>query len=80
MANISDHAQNGFEECSTDTINGDYTGFLVIGSAGATVSGTTSVGDNLSSIALAEGVYIGGPFTQIITSAGIVLGIHRKDK
>ena len=76
MADIADHAQNGFEEI-TGTLAGKFTGFLVIGSDGATVAATSSVGDNLSSIALAEGMYIPGVFSSIQVTAGTVLGIRK---
>ena len=76
MANLADHAQNGFDEV-TGTENGDWIGFLVIGSAGATLSATTATGDNLSSIALSEGVYIGGMFTTLTVTAGTILATRR---
>ena len=76
MANYADHAQAGFDEITGST-NGDWVGFLVVGGS-ATVSATTSVGDNLSSATFAEGVYIAGPFTQIVPTAGTVLATRRR--
>jgi len=75
MADLAAFAQNGFDELTTST-NGDWVGFVPVGGS-ATVSATTTKGDNLTSVTISEGIFVGGTFTTIAPTSGTVLAIRR---
>lgn len=63
--------QLGFDEV-TGTESGTWIAIQAIG-ADATLSATSNVGDNLSSVTLYEGGIIYGNFSQIVVTSGKVL-------
>ena len=63
--------QNGFDEI-TGTESGDWIAIKAIG-GDATLSATSSIGDNVSSFTLDKGDLIYGVFSDIAVTVGTVL-------
>ena len=66
---------NGFDEV-TGTESGDWIAVKAV-HGDAVLSGTTSLGDNLTSGTLSEGDVIYGPFSQLAVTSGRVLAYRR---